>query len=171
MASQKDVTYSAISKVADENNNFSREAAVAEIVNMWKSGELIYGDASTTEDDVKRYGSSLISNWLRKDVRLEGFAVNGSMPRAQTHSTTTRTPRTAKEPPKADEQMKKLVAAKALLAKEKLPTDDIDVMITLRQKELDLARSSQRESIMKKLAADLESIGIDLPTENANNAG
>jgi hypothetical protein len=148
-------------KVANLERVFSRDAAVTVMVEMWKNGELAKGDGTSDESEIRSYCSSLISNWLKRDPRLEGFTVEGAVTRTRSTGAP-RSTKARKEKAQVDEQMKKLVAAKAILVKGNLPTDDVDALIAARQAELDQLRSNKAQEVMSKLKADLASLNIQL---------
>ena len=163
VVSQKDAVFNTVTKCRGEDGQFSRQAVIQEMVDMWKSGELDC-PKSSDEAEVRTYCSSLISNWLRRDPRLSGANPVNATTRSPSSPRAPREPKQAK--PTVDEQMKKLIAAKSILMKDKLPTDEIDQMITARQAQLDEARLAKKDAVMAQLKADLAEVGIDLDTPN-----
>lgn len=74
--SQKEAVYNAITSICDltegnavELDKASKATVVETLVKGFESGEI---ELSSKQDDLKKYSTGLLNNWLRKDKRLNG---------------------------------------------------------------------------------------------------
>lgn len=76
MFKQKDAAFKVIVEVTGfdgsgkcEPTKAHRETIIATLVGMFEAGQI---ELSSPQEDLKGYVSGLVSNWLRKDTRLNG---------------------------------------------------------------------------------------------------
>jgi len=146
MLSQKEAVYKVVMEERRPDGTFHRPTVVDKLFTLFKSGEV----AHKISDDkaLQDYCGSVLSNWLRKDERLNGGA-------------TSVTPREGgkKKPKPADSELKRLMKAKVLLKANGQPTEEMDALIEQREALLNAEQNAVKtdvENDAKALLATLE---------------
>ncbi len=145
--SQKDAVYKAVTASKQADGSFDRKVVVEELARMFRAGEVVHGNPEKLGSDkaLRDYCGSILSNWLRKDTRL-----GGAEPAAS------RAGRRKARP--ADDEMKGLVKAKAVLVAEGQSTEEIDALIAQRQSQLEGERLAARNEAVEDAEAFLASL-------------
>ncbi len=148
MLSQKDAVYKAIQAHKQPDGGFDRKLVVEELAKMFRAGEFAHGEPEKVREDkaLRDYCGSILSNWLRKDVRIGGAEPNSA--------------RSGRKKPKpADDEMKRLMKAKVVLTTEGQSTQEIDDLIQQRSQQLESERIAARNADVEDAEALLASIG------------
>lgn len=134
--------------------------AVEQVRSGIAGGDVGYEKDRSNEKQVASYSKALVSNWLKKDPRLNGG--------------TKYVPATKRGPQIKDETLKALTEnLKSLKAHNADMTiiQRVEKAVEDRRAQVAAAKSASKVQTMEETLASLEALGIELDTENAADEG
>lgn len=145
MMNQKQAVYLAVLSVLGEvsgkvnPDRETRKLIEAEVVSLFKSGEVAYDGGVPSDEKLNKYVPGLVNNWLRKDTRLNGGEkYQAKNPGIRAGS--------------GDETMK---AMKSLLAITTDPEAKAKIQVEIDKRAADIAKSKQPTVDVSKLPESL----------------
>lgn len=145
MMNQKQAVYTAVLSVLGEvsgrvnPDRETRKLIEAEVVTLFKSGEVAYDGGVPSDEKLSKYVPGLVNNWLRKDTRLNG----GSKYQAKNPGIRAGS---------GDETMK---AMKTLLAITSDPEAKAKIQVEIDKRAADIAKAKQPTVDASKLPESL----------------
>jgi hypothetical protein len=151
---QKDVVFAAFMSIVGEGKTVAdatetqRQQVKEQVASQLHDGSCDWDDPDKSPEHCLRYAGSLVSNWFKKDPRLNGVGKY--------------TPKTRRGPLVKDEELKKLIAARdsAVVLGRTEVVPQLESRIAQRKEQLKLEKAKTKVLSQDELAATLTELGL-----------